>query len=58
LSFIVQEPSGIIRPVERDVAIGKPAQVAQHLGFAVIPVESRVGQESGCAQKRRRQRAR
>ena len=31
LSFIVHEPSGIIDAVEREVLVGEPAQVAQHL---------------------------
>ena len=33
------------RPVEGDVAVGEPPQVAQHLGLGPVRVEGRVGQE-------------
>jgi hypothetical protein len=33
------------RAVERDVAVGEPAQIAQHLRFGVIAVEGRVREE-------------
>ena len=40
LSFIVQEPSGIMPAVEREVAVGQPAQVAQHRRLAVVACEN------------------
>ena len=48
-SFMVQEPSGIIA-VERQVLVLQTAQVAQHLGLAVVLVEHRMRQEAAwCA---------
>ena len=35
-SFMVQLPSGIMRPVQRQVGVGQAAQVAQHLGLGPV----------------------
>ena len=42
------------RAVEREVLVGEPAQVAQHLGLGVIAVEHRVREERRRARERRR----
>ena len=55
LSFIVHEPERDHRAVEREVAVGEPAQVAQHRGLGAVRVEHRVGRgTSSVAQQRRR----
>ena len=41
-------------PVEGDVLVGQPAQVAQHLGLGVVAVERRVGEEVRGAPQRTR----
>ena len=55
LSFIVQEPSGIIEVVERQVPRLEPAHVAQHLVLGVVLVEDGMGEERARARERRRQ---
>ncbi len=42
------------RPVQRDVPVGQPAQVAQHRRLRPVLVEHRVGQELRGARQRRR----
>ena len=44
------------RAVERDVAVGEPAQVAQHLRFGVVAVERRMREERRRSPHRIRQR--
>ena len=44
------------RAVERDVAVGEPAQIAQHLRFGVVAVERRMREERRRAAQRLRQR--
>ena len=41
------------RAVEREVLVGEAAQVAQHLGLAVVAVEDRMGQERRCVRAQR-----
>jgi hypothetical protein len=52
LSFIVQEPSGIIG----EIAIGEPPQVSQHLSLGAVVAEHRMGHKLGFAPERLRQR--
>ena len=46
------------RPVQGDVGVGEPPQVAQQRGLAAVGVEHRVGQELVVAEQARRQLAR
>ena len=55
LSFMVHDPERDHRAIERQVAVAQASQVAEHLVFAVVPVEHRLGQELvGAASGRRK----
>ena len=44
-SFMVQEPSGIMRMAERQILRLEVPDVAEHFRFGMVPVENRVGEE-------------
>ena len=50
-SFIVQEPSGIIEVVEREVLGLQPVDVAEHLVLRVVGAEDLVGEERAAARE-------